>query len=76
MRKELARYFKAQIEPITQEDLSLLAKAGIKHRPFFKSTKGINCLAVFAWNGTSCWIIIQGRPALCRPEARKHRQDK
>ena len=50
MRKELARYFKAQMEPITREDLSLLAKAGIKHHPFFKSTKGINCLAVFAWN--------------------------
>jgi len=49
MRRELAKYFKEVMEPLTHEDKELLRKAGIKERPFFKSTKGGNCVVVYAY---------------------------
>jgi len=48
MRTELTYFFKNQMEPVERADMALLSKAGIKQQPFFKSTKGANCLVVFA----------------------------
>jgi hypothetical protein len=57
MRRELVKYFKEVMEPLTHEDKELLRKAGIKERPFFKSTKGANCMVVYAISNSEKIVV-------------------